>query len=145
MIWIVLAALGVPIWLVVGGLAGALWSRRRFRRAPGVFACKVRSVSGADGSGKWEGGSVYARWVHDVLLVHRGLALVRFEALPVRVVERAIKTIQGVKVKGEDGVSIRLSLDDGSVVEIASSDASASLLSGPFLAAWAMPVGEATP
>ena len=101
MIWMVLAVLGVPIWLVVGRLAGALWSRRSFRRAPGVFACKVNSVSGADGSAKWERGTAYARWVHDVLLVHRGLALMRFEALPVRIVEQAIKTIQGVKVKVE--------------------------------------------
>ena len=83
MIWILLAALGVPLWLVVGALSGALWSRRQFRRAAGVFPCKVRIVSGPEGPGKWTRSTAHARWIHDVLLVHVGLALVRFRALPV--------------------------------------------------------------
>jgi hypothetical protein len=82
-IWILLAMFGVPLWLVVGTLGGALWSRRTFRRAPGVFPCKVRIISGPEDSGKWPRATAYARWVHDVLPVHAGLALVRFRALPV--------------------------------------------------------------
>ena len=42
MIWVLLAALGVPLWIVVGVLMGALWSRRRFKREPGAFAAKLR-------------------------------------------------------------------------------------------------------
>ena len=45
MIWILLAALGVPIWLVVGGLLAALWNRRRVRRTPDAFPCKLRTLS----------------------------------------------------------------------------------------------------
>jgi hypothetical protein len=37
MVWILLAALGVPVWLVVGVLAAGLWSRRALKRSPGVF------------------------------------------------------------------------------------------------------------
>jgi len=45
-IWIVLAALGIPIWLVLGGLAASLMSRRSFKRRDGVFSAKLRVVSG---------------------------------------------------------------------------------------------------
>jgi hypothetical protein len=42
MIWALPAILGVPLRLVVGGLAASLWSRRQFRNSPGVFRTKVR-------------------------------------------------------------------------------------------------------
>ena len=48
MIWVLLAALGVPIWLVVGGLVSALWNRRRVRRTPDAFPCKLRILSAED-------------------------------------------------------------------------------------------------
>jgi len=34
-----LALLGVPIWLLIGMVGAALWSRRRFAQGPGVFKC----------------------------------------------------------------------------------------------------------
>jgi hypothetical protein len=83
MIWILLGGLGVPIWLIVGALGGAFWSRRKFQHSSGVFPCKVRIAAGSEDLGKWPRTTVYARWVHDVLLVHAGLALVRYRALPV--------------------------------------------------------------
>jgi hypothetical protein len=46
MIWILLAALGVPPWLVLGAPGAGLLSRRAFKRAPGVFPAKVRTVTG---------------------------------------------------------------------------------------------------
>ncbi len=116
-IWILLAALGVPLWLIVGALGGALWSRRQFRHAPGVFPCKIRIVSGSGGAGKWTRSTAHARWVHDVLLVHVGLALVRFRALPVAGVDAPVSPASDVKLKGGDVVSAPLRLDDGSVVE----------------------------
>jgi hypothetical protein len=133
-IWILLAMLGVPIWLVVGALGGALWSRRTFQRAPGVFPCKVRIVSGFEDSGKWPRATAYARWVHDVLLVHAGLALVRFRALPVIGVDGSISPAPGVKVKGGGAVSIRVRLDDGTIVDVAGPGSMREVLSGPFLA-----------
>lgn len=46
---------------------------------------KLRAVAGeAPGlRTSWPRGAADARWVHDVLLVHRGFALVRNMALPV--------------------------------------------------------------
>ncbi len=73
MIWALLAVLGVPIWLVVGALCAVLWSRRSFSRQPGAFRAKLRPAS----DGSWPRRSVYARVVHDVLVVNSGLALVR--------------------------------------------------------------------
>lgn len=84
MIWILLAALGVPIWLVVGGLLSALWNRRRVRHTPDAFPCKLRTLSADDGYGRWSRGTASGRWVHDVLLLHEGLALARTVTLPVR-------------------------------------------------------------
>ena len=46
MVWILLAAIGIPLWMVVGALVATLLSRRRFKRAPGVFPAKLRIVSG---------------------------------------------------------------------------------------------------
>jgi len=141
-IWIVLAALGVPIWLVVGALLGATWSRKRFQRAPGVFPCKVRAVSGTDGSEKWSRSTAYARWVHDVLIVHAGLALVRNRALPVAGVDGPIVTAPDVKLKGGTTASLRLRLDGGAIVEVAA-PASIGGLAGPFNVPRATPRGPA--
>jgi hypothetical protein len=135
LIWILLAALGVPIWLVVGALGGVLWSRRKFRRAPGVFPCKVRIVSGADVASEWPRSTSYARWVHDVLLVHAGVALVRYHALPRAGIDRPAGPARDVKIKGaSDVVSIRVRIDDGSLAEVAGPASMKDLLSGPFLA-----------
>ena len=42
MLWATLALLGVPLWLVAGGLALMLWSRHRFKKQDGVFPTKMR-------------------------------------------------------------------------------------------------------
>lgn len=145
MIWIMLAALGVPILLVVGGLLGALWNRFRVRRTPDAFPCKTRTLSAKDGSGGWSRPTASARWVHDVLLVSDGLGLARSHALPVRDVQGRVTGLSGVKLHGGEPVSIHLSLDDGSVVEVAAPASAAPLLSGPFFAFEAIRVERASP
>ncbi len=147
MIWALLAFLGVPLWLVVGGLAGTLWSRREFRKQPGVFAAKLRLESGSfPGFGKrWPHVSSYCVWVHHVLLVHKGLALMRTIPVPVTAahgpaqhadtgdmpshdsVEMAL-----VKRLGEDPVLMRYRLDDGSILQVSAPNDSSALLQGPF-------------
>ena len=134
MIWVLLAALGVPIWLVVGGLASALWNRRRVRRTPDAFPCRFRTLSAEDGSGNWIRGTASGRWVHDVLLLNNGLALARSAALSVRDIQGAVARPVGVKLRGGAAVSIQLCLDDGSTVEVAAPESFVHLLSGPFLA-----------
>ena len=75
------------MWLVVGGLAVMLWSRSRFKKQDGVFATKMRLESGsAPGvGGKWPPMSSFALWVHDVLLVHKGLGLMNASPLGVAI------------------------------------------------------------
>lgn len=73
MIWALLAAIGVPIWLIVGVLAGAFVSRRRFTAQPGVFRMKLKAP---EASG-WPRRIAYGRVVHDVLVTNVGLALMR--------------------------------------------------------------------
>jgi hypothetical protein len=146
MIWGLLVALGIPIWLVVGALLGALWSRHTHRSAPGVFPCKVRTISSAVGPVKWTRRTTYARWVHDVLLVHSGMALVRYQALPVRSIDDPIAPAPGVKVRGgDDPVAVRMTIDDGSQLEVASLASAAELLTGPFYAPHAKPAASASP
>jgi hypothetical protein len=127
----ILAIIGVPIWLIVGILALAFWSRRHFQKAPGVFPCRVREVLGSGEEAAWGRPVSHGRWVHDVLLLHSGLALIRYHALPVTSVEKPIASAEGTRFKG-DALSIQLRLDDGSLVEVAGPAEARQLLVGPF-------------
>ena len=101
---ILLAILGVPLWLVLGGVGAGLWSRRSFRKTPGVFAMKARVIDGAAPPPKWKRQASYARWVHDVLIVHQGLAMVRNRALPVASASPAtISSGRGARARRRSG------------------------------------------
>jgi hypothetical protein len=128
MIWIILAALGVPIWLVVGMLGAALWSRRKFRAIPGVFPCKVKRADDE----RWPRTTTYALWVHDVLLIHGGPALVKTVPIGVTGIERGRTPAPDVKLKGGNPVSISFRSDDASVFEVAVPSGFAATLAGPF-------------
>ena len=139
MIWVLLAALGVPLCIVAGVLMGALWSRRRFQRGPGAFAAKLRLASGeVDGLKQtWPRRPVVARWAHDVLVIHRGLALVRTDLLGV---SRAVGSIGAADAKplrhlGADPCTLTLVLDSGASVQLAASANHRGTMVGPFAAA----------
>jgi hypothetical protein len=70
MIWATLAFLAVPIWLVVGALIGAPFSRQHFMAQPDVVALTFR----ANDDDKWPRGRAYGRYV---LIVNHGLAQIR--------------------------------------------------------------------
>lgn len=80
------------------------------------------------------GETPYACWAHDVLLVHHGLALVRYEALPVA-------SASGPPVPstaehfGDRPVLLRLQLDDGRLIELVTPGPEATTAAGPFDAA----------
>lgn len=136
MIAILLAVLGVPLWLVAGMVLGALYNRRRFTQAPETFRCKVRLVSGTGSSRKTTWGRMpgYARWVHDVLLVHQGLALVR--VLPIPVVEVVAGPDKGdpaeVKRLGPAPRVLLLRVDGDATVELAAGEQNERRMLGPF-------------
>ena len=136
MLWATLALLGVPMWLVVGGLAVMFWSRSRSKKQDGVFATKMRLESGsAPGVGKkWPPMSSFALWVHDVLMVHKGLGLMNTSPLGVAGSEGSAEDVDPEEVKrlGENPVILRFRLDNRAVLQLAASAEALELAQGPF-------------
>lgn len=131
MVWALLAILGVPIWLVLGALGGSLLSRRNFQSNPEVFATRVRKFE-AGMPNKWSG-KLHARWVHDVLLANKGLALVHTDAYPIVSVGPAPAPDPGeCKGLGDAPVAMTVTTDEGAVYEIAAAGENAELLALPF-------------
>jgi hypothetical protein len=114
MIWATLAVLGVPIWLVVGALAGALFSRHRFKAQPDVFSLLFREA----GEEKWPRRLAYGRYVHNVLIVNHGLAQIRTSVHVVEHVDRLDLGETTFKHIG-DPIAFTIRLDDGDVYELA--------------------------
>ena len=113
MIWALLALLGVPIWLVVGALVAVWQIRRAVKRQPGVFEVSVRTA-GAD---TWPRQPSYARVVRDVLVLIRGLALLRVEVHPVQAVSEC--DLGEPPRKPGDAVGRVVTFEDGTQCEIA--------------------------
>jgi len=118
MIWIILAALGVPLWLIVGMLAGVVWSRRRFKNSIGTFPCKVRTLTAGEPPPAWPRTKGYAVWVHDVLLVHTGVALARYTPYAVRDLAET-RDDAAVRFGDAAAATVVLRLDDGTMIEVA--------------------------
>ena len=131
MIWAILAILGIPIWLLLGALAGAFASRRHFQRSPGVFALRMREVS-AD-TQKW-GGKAHACWIHDVLLVNKGLALARTVPIAADSLVSAPEPADASTIKGlgDEPVAFVVDIDDGPRLEIAIAAELAPVATSPF-------------
>jgi hypothetical protein len=135
MLAVVLAVLGVPIWLVAGMLLAGAYSRRRYRQQPDVFTCYLRVVDGEQRpfDATWGRRPSYGRWLHDVLLLSRGLALVRLLAIPVATRVSGPDPLDGPPLRGLEGsaVTIRLRTDDGTTLELAVSEADVARLGPP--------------
>lgn len=135
MLWILLACLGVPVWLVVGALGSALLSRRRLRRVAGGFRCRTRREPGeACYPMAWSRTRSFAWWCHDVLIVTDGLALVRTKAWPVHEIASG-PTYPAEKIArlGDDQAVVTLQLDDEALVSVAVREADQVSLLAPFL------------
>jgi len=126
LISIVLAFLGVPLWLIIGGLLLALWNRSQVKKQPGVFPIKVRSEPDPDSEKepKWPRMAGYAQWIHDVLIVRNGLGLMMTTPYGIKAVEGSAQDADLEKEKGlgEHPKVIRARLDDGSIIQFAVGD-----------------------
>jgi uncharacterized protein YneF (UPF0154 family) len=112
-IWALLVLLGIPIWLIVGALI-AIWQiRRAVKRQPGVFEVSVRTAD----AHKWPRQPSYARVVRDVLVLNRGVALLRAEVLPVDAVIEF--DLDETPRKPADAVGRLVTFEDGTQREIA--------------------------
>jgi hypothetical protein len=129
--------------VLLGGIGTGLRTRSRFARTAGAFRCRLRMSDAAKaplrppGIGARWGRRRSAVWVHDVLLVQHGLFGQHLTAVPVRIPEDAIRPVphEVPRRLGPNPQALRLRLDDGPVVEIATTSDSRSLIAGPFLAA----------
>jgi hypothetical protein len=124
MIWAVLAVLGVPVWLIAGGLGAVVWSRLQFRNQPGVFAAKIRLAQGEQaGIGKkWR--RVFARRIHDVLLINKGAALMQVIPIGIRNAEsvEGLAEAEGIRLRGRTPQAYRLHTDTDAIIEAAAID-----------------------
>jgi hypothetical protein len=80
-IWATLALLGIPIWFIVVILLAVFRNRKMVRARPDVFRFVERNDD------KWARGVGYARWVSDVVIIHKGPGLVGTDARQVLEVE----------------------------------------------------------
>jgi hypothetical protein len=135
------ALVAVPA-IVIGALALVVMAvllirrRRSVQRIEGLFKCRLRTVaSSRSGSYTWPRRQVRARWVHDVVVVYRGRLDRRTDLLPVSTVHGRVGPI--LDIHGDPCVSLRLELDDGSTVDMATRPHFADELAGPFFGAHA--------
>ena len=129
--------LGIPLWILIGWLAGALWHRHEIKQLPGQFTTKVRMVSGSyrHVSDKFPLTKGRAIWAHDVLILEKGLLIPRvihFE------VAEGVQTSQPadpeqVKGLGDSPFTMQFRLDHGAVIEVAASGEESEFAQEPFL------------
>jgi hypothetical protein len=114
MIWATLAFLGVPIWLVLGALIGSVFSRHNFKAQPDVVPLFFREA----GDDKWPRRLAYGRYIHNVLIVNHGLALIRTS---VHVVEHVDLLDLGTTTfkQFDDPIGFAFRLDDETEYEMA--------------------------
>lgn len=133
MLWVLSAAV---VALVCAGVA-VLVRRRRIMTASGVFRCRLRSSSwGLDTlTQSWSRRVAHAVWVHDVLVVYRGIAMSRVLLLACRFAEDLEDGPSSLRRLGPCPLLLRLRLDDGAIVEVAAPRRSCPDLVGPYVAA----------
>ena len=134
-VWIVASLSAIVVVGAVLVVLHAVWTQRR----SGRFRCKIRVSEGwLTGYGtSWPRRASRAEWARDVLLVYRGMGLVRLEALPVARAEGKVRSLPGRDVSGlgDDPAALCLVLDDGPRLEVAAPAAARALLCGPYLVA----------
>ncbi len=129
MIWALLAALGVPLWLCAAGILTLLLRNRALRTRPGNVPVRVRRP----GKRRWWPG--HGLWVHDVF-AFRGLPAAWKEAL-VWAADASVRPADEQERKklhriGDEPVVATLTLVDGESLEVAARAEDVDDLLGPF-------------
>jgi hypothetical protein len=127
---------GVPLWLVLGWEAAALWRQYQIRQMIGAFKTKIRIVSGTH---KHVGSSFpfrpeHALWEHDVLFMEKGFLLRRLLHFAVTESVQPPQPADPKQVRwlGDAPVTLQFRLDDGTVIEIAVPGEMSAKAQGPF-------------
>ena len=100
MIWALLAFLGIPIWFLAVMLIAVFGNRRKVLARPDIFRFVEKTDDG------WNRSAGVARWVSDVLIVHRGPALVSTDAAQVVSVEVCGDVDTPIKKLDDDTVEL---------------------------------------
>jgi hypothetical protein len=129
--WLLVSAV-TALALALTGWAVTTLVRRHRTRAAESFACKVRR----GGRRTWPHRRTHATWVHDVLIVERGVFFHHMSAYPVRLPEDVIHEVSPREVTGlgPRPLAITLRLDDGPLIYLAAGEGDRTALAGPFLA-----------
>lgn len=133
---IVASTLGVPFWLILGWLASALWRQYETKQLPGVFKAKLRMVSGTHKhvDTKYPRTAEHALWVHDVLILEKGVLFTRLLHFGVADGIQPAQTTDPKQVKGlgDTPVTMQFRLDDGAIIEVAAPGDVSEEAQGPF-------------
>ena len=128
MIWAILAALGVPLWLCAMGILTLLFNNRRLRKRYGNIPVRVRRP----GKKRWTRG--HAIWVSDVFAWRGSPAAWNEELLWVSdATARAADPEERKKLHrlGDEPAIATLAAADGETVDVAAAPEQASALLGP--------------
>src|SRR5437660_589342 len=122
--WAVVAVVVAAVLATVSGVY-IVRARRRVTGRDDVFRCSVRTppAAGERPRPPRRRSASYGEWVHDVLIVHHGLTLGAAAALPVRFPEGVIRPVLDDVTRSHEAVALRLRLDDGKVVQVATAPA----------------------
>lgn len=129
MIWIILAAIGVPLWLCAVAILVVIRRNRQLRRRPGNVPVRLRHP----GKSRWV--PAHGVWAHDVFAV-RGSPAAWKEAL-LWVADASVRRASAAERKklhriGDRPVVSVFTLASGGSIEIAARDDHAEDLLGPF-------------
>jgi hypothetical protein len=127
MVWVILAAVGVPLWLCAAGILTLVLRNRSLRKRGGDLPVRLRSAGG----GRWRRG--HALWVHDVLCFRASPAGWKEELLWVDdIVVRPATAEDGLHRLGANPVVARLTIHDGEPIEVAVSEEDAPRVHHPL-------------
>lgn len=126
MIWALPAFLRIPLRFSALILFAAFMQRRSVQQTDGVFRYKVRGDNG------WSRGKRVANWMSDVLVNHRGIALLRSDANQVKAVDVVGPPEESVKGLGQDVVEVSFAFADGKYVGGAVAESALSTAMSPF-------------
>jgi hypothetical protein len=136
MVVALLTLLGVPIWLTLGWLAGALWHRHDIKNLPGLFKAKVKLVEGTYRFLDENYSRIAAQgiWAHDVLIMEKGLFLARnlHFAIDDGIQPPQLADNEQVKGLGDNPVTMQFLLDNGAIIEVAAPSEMSKAVNGPF-------------
>jgi hypothetical protein len=128
-IWAILAAVGVPLWLCAVGILALVMRNRSLRRRYGNMPVRLRTAPDS----RWVRG--HAIWVHDVF-AFRGSPAAWKETLfwvhEAQVRDATVKECKKLHGLGGNPVIAMLDSDGSDTVEVAARGGQAHVLLGPF-------------